>query len=92
MHHRLEWSDIELMRSTLLFLDTQSWQTIVESNDNDGRLTEIKAALVKISDMFKAPLESRGLNTTASFDEVEDIVEYARTYLRIGSDSYNGTS
>ena len=37
--------------------------------------------------MFKAPLESRGINTTASFDEVEDI-EHARTYLRIGSDGH----
>ena len=87
MRSRLEWSDVELLRSILLFLDTQSWQLQeAESDENsDDRLSEIKGALVKITE---APLEARGINITASLDEVEDIVEYARAYLRIGCDSY----
>ena len=90
MHSRLEWSDVELLRSILLFLDTQSWQLQeIESDENsDGRMSEIKGALVKISDMFQALLETRGINITASLNEVKDIVEYARAYLRIGCDSY----
>jgi len=54
----------------------------------DDRLSEIKQAFVEICDIFQAPLEAKGINITASIDEVEDIVEYARAYLRIGLDGY----
>ena len=44
--------------------------------------------------MFQAPLEAKHINITSNLDEIEDIVEYARAYLRIGCDSYkkSGTS
>jgi len=45
MCSHLERSDVDLLRSILLFLDTQSWQP----QENETRLSE---ALVKISDMF----------------------------------------
>ena len=38
--------------------------------------------------MFRAPLEAKGVDLAAVDDEVEDIVEYARTYLRINTESY----
>ena len=77
------------MRSILLFLDTQSWQLqIDEESLEDDHLSEVKAALVSITDMFQAPLEAKCINVTLSLDKIEDIVEYARTYLRIGCDSY----
>ena len=91
MRARLEWSDVNVMRSILLVLDTQSWQLSNESEDisDDDRLTEIKSALLSIIDVFRAPLEAKGADLTSILDEIKDIVEYARTYLRIGSDSYN---
>ena len=91
MRARLEWSDVNVMRSILLVLDTRSWQLSNESEDisDDDRLTEIKSALLSIIDVFRAPLEAKGADLTSILDEIEDIVEYARTYLRIGSDSYN---
>ena len=78
------------MRSILLFLDTQSWQ-VSERNcgSEDDRLSEIKLALVSITSVFRAPLETKGANLTSVLNEIEDIVDYARTYLRIGSDSYS---
>lgn len=89
MRSRLEWSDVDLMRSILLFLDTQSWQLqVADESLEDDRLSEVKAALVSITDMFRAPLEARHINITSSLDEIEDIVEYARAYLRIGCESY----
>ena len=88
MRARLEWSDIDLMRSILLFLDTQSWQESKDSHDDDC-LSEIKSALLSIIDVFRAPLEAKGTDLTSIVDEVEDIVDYARAYLRIGNDSYN---
>lgn len=89
MCSRLEWSDVDLMRSILLFLDTQSWQLqVADESLEDDRLSEVKAALVSITDMFRAPLEARHINITSSLDEIEDIVEYARAYLRIGCESY----
>lgn len=81
----LEWSDVDLMRSILLFLDTQSWQ---DSNDGGDRLSEIKAAIANIIDVFRAPLEAKGADFTWILDEIEDIADYSRTYLRIGCDSY----
>ena len=89
MRARLEWSDVHLMRSILLFLDTQSWQDSEGVSSGDGdRLSEIKAALVNITDVFRAPLEAKGADLTSILDEIEDIVDYGRTYLRIGCDSY----
>ena len=87
MRARLEWSDVDLMRSILLFLDTQSWQGSEGSSNDDDRLSEIKLALVNITDVFRAPLEAKGADLTSIVDEIEDIVDYARTYLRIGCDS-----
>ena len=89
MRARLEWSDVNLMRSILLFLDTQSWQDSDKSSTDDDHLSEIKSALVSITDVFRAPLEAKGADLTCILDEIEDIVDYARTYLRIGHDSYN---
>ena len=57
-------------------------------NDDDDRLSEVKAALISITNVFCAPLESKRVDLISILDEIEDIVEYARTYLRIGSDSY----
>ena len=49
----LEWSDVDLMRSILLFLDTQSWQLQVDEESlEDDRLSEVKAALVSITDTY----------------------------------------
>ena len=82
MRARLEWSDVNVTRSILLVLDTQSWQLSNESEDisDDDRLTEIKSALLSIIDVFRAPLEAKGADLTSILDEIEDIVEYARTY------------
>lgn len=89
MRARLEWSDVDLMRSILLFLDTQSWRdSEASSTDDDDRLSEVKAALVSVTDVFRAPFEAKGVDLTSILDEIEDIVDYARTYLRIGCDSY----
>jgi len=98
MHTRLEWSGVDFLRSVLLFLNTQSWQSKEpepEELENsasgiDDRLIEVKAAFVSITDIFRAPLQAKGVDLTAILDEIEDIIEYARTYLRIGNESYIG--
>ena len=87
MQARLEWSDAELMRSILLFLDTQSWQDSEGSSNDDDRLSEVKAALVSLIS-FVLLLKLKRVDLTSILDEIEDIVDYARTYLWIGGDSY----
>ena len=88
MRARLEWSDINLMRSILLFLDTQSRQdNFEEATGSESRLSEIKSALVSIAEVFRAPLEAKGAILNSILDEMEDIVDYARTYLRLGCDN-----
>ena len=58
MRDRLEWSDIELLRSILTFLDTQNWhchetETGVDYGlEDDSSLVEIKASLSTITEFF----------------------------------------
>ena len=60
MRDRLDWSDIELLRS---ILDTQNWQCLETGEDDgsedDSSLVEIKAALSTITEFFQAPLEAK---------------------------------
>ena len=91
MRGRPEWSDIELLRSILTFLDTQKWQCheteTGEDNgsEDDASLVEIKVALSTITEFFQAPLEAKGCSIQ---DEVDEAVLYARKYLNIKKDSY----
>ena len=87
MRVRLEWSGIDLMRSIIVFLDTQSWQDSEESSKDD-RMSEIKSAVVSLTEVFRAPLEVKGADLSSILDEVEDIVEYAWAYLRVESNTY----
>ena len=73
------------MRSILLFLDTQSCRGAEGSSNDDDRLSEIKLPLVSITDVFRAPLEAKGADFTSFLHEIEDILDYDRTYT--GSDA-----
>lgn len=57
-------------------------------------MSEIKSAVVSLTEVFRAPLEVKGADLSSILDEVEDIVEYAWAYLRVGSNTYKkfGTS
>ena len=91
MHERLEWSDTDLLRALLVFLETQSWMkryvTGDESN-SDPSLAELKAAIELISTQFRDPLEATGVHVSSLHDEIEDVVEYARNYLSLESTHY----
>ena len=59
---RLEWSDVNLLRAILVFLETQSWlQRSNDDPDGDDGLANIRAALDLIITAFRAPLESKGV-------------------------------
>ena len=67
MQDRLELSDVDLLRSILVVLDTQSWllreeneleESEIDGRDDDDNLMEIKSAFEKITDFFRAPLEA----------------------------------
>lgn len=92
IQERLEWSDLKLLRSILVFVETQSWlQRSSHSSEDDGDdgLLEIRAAVECITSVFRAPLEAKGLCDPCMIqDEVEEVVEYARKYLPIGTESY----
>ena len=98
---RLEWSDIQLMRSILVFLETQNWQKSFRqskdsNDDHDGMLdlddfAEVRAAVEYIISIFRIPLEAKGKCVALIQDEVEDVVSYARKYLPIGSENYHKT-
>ena len=86
---RLEWSNMQLLQSSLAFLDTQSWsrsQAGTQTDEDD--MANIKRAVEILSSHFREPLEAAGVSLASIYDEIEDIVDYARNYLRIESDSY----
>ena len=58
MCERFEWSDTNLLRALLVFLETQSWmKRNVSDDDSDPALVELKAAIELISSQFRDPQE-----------------------------------
>ena len=92
IQERLEWSDLQLLRSILVFVETQSWfQKSDHSSEDDGDdgLLEVREAVEYITSVFRAPLEAKGLCDPSMLqDEVDEVVGYARQYLPIGTESY----
>ena len=91
MRERLEWSDIDLLRALLVFLETQSWMkrnVTGDESDSDPSLAELTAAIEEISTQFRDPLEAAGVQVSSLHDEIEDAVEYARNYLSVESTHY----
>ena len=95
---RLEWSDIQLMRSVLVFLETQSWQKSHSDDcsddcdeilDLDDHFAEVRTAVKHIISIFRVPLKAKGMCVASIQDKVEDVVSYARKYLLIGSENYH---
>ena len=84
---RLGWTDTNLLRALLVFVETQSWQEKDPSSDGE-EMAEVKAAVEYLVLVFRTPLESRGVCISAIQDELEEAVEYARRYLAIGTESY----
>ena len=87
MRDRLEWSDVKLLHSILLFIDTQGWQVKSSSTDtgmsnsDDGgedNLDGIKSAMESITSAFRVPLEAKGVNLSSLHDEIEEHVDHAR--------------
>ena len=88
----LQWSDLKLLWSILAFVVTQSWlQRSGHSSEDDGDAgqLEIREAVECIISVFRVPLEAKGLcGPSIIQDEVEEVVEYARKYLSIGTGRY----
>ena len=101
MLERLEWSDVQLLRSLLAFLETQNWavRSIIHGTDTDvnemndltdldSSLVEVKRAAEHIITHFRVPLESKGVILATIQDEIEEIVDYGRKYLDINKLDY----
>lgn len=100
MRDRLEWSDVKLLRSILVFIDTQGWQTKtripsdtseVDSDETevvDDVMAEIQSAVEFVASVFREPLQAKNVVLSTLHDEVEEVVEHARTYLAIHKEGY----
>ena len=85
LKERLEWSDTNMLRAILAFLDTQNWQLAGE--DVDG-LDDIRAAVEVIVAHFRVPLEAKNVSLCSIQDEVEEAVQYARNFLSVSQDTH----
>jgi len=97
MRERLEWSDVSLLRSLLVFIETQNWAARFDAGNNesgeehsneDCSINEVKRAVEFLTSHFRIPLESKGVALDAIHDEVEDIIYYARRYFAINQLDY----
>ena len=82
---RLEWSDTEMLRVILSFLDTQNWRIGGEDIDD---LADIRAAVEVIIAHFRAPLQAKSVSLCSIQDEVEEAVQYARNFLSVSQDTH----
>lgn len=94
MRDRLEWSDVKMLRSILVFIDTQGWQATssptLESDEvlSDDHLDNIKSAIDYIVSVFREPLQAKNVLLSSLHDEIEEAVEYACSYLSVDKESY----
>ena len=93
MQAQLEWSDIQLLKTLIVFLETQCWiQRSISDHDetdpDDASLQEVKNSIVLLSSHFRDPLEVTGANLSMFQDEIEDAITCIRTYLGIESTDY----
>ena len=84
LKERLEWSDLTMLRSILVFLDTQNWFGSLDK-ERDG-FTEVIEAVEYIISHFREPLEAKGGDMSSIHDEVEEAVQYARKFFSIADD------
>ena len=68
----MEWSDVTMLRSLLVFLDIQSWFGSLDKEE-DG-FTEVVEAVEYIIARFREPLEAKGGDMSRILDEVKDAV------------------
>ena len=95
---RLAWSDLKLLRSILVFLDTHSW-TILATATNNGDESideatfsddkkEIREAVQYVAAVFRKPLEAKRATLFALDDDVDEIVDYCRKFVNYTVDDY----
>ena len=73
----------------------QSWIKRDESSMSDSEeaggdksLTSLLDAVEYIISLFRAPLEAKGMCAASVQDELEDVVDFARKYLPLGTLGY----
>ena len=97
LKERLAWSDMQLLRSILVFLDTCSWASRAKRRRADGSdseqeedeeddKAEIRAAAEYISSIFREPLEAKNACLASLNDEVDEVVDFCRKYLDVLED------
>jgi len=89
---RLDWSDTDLLRAIVAFIDTQSWVEREASDDEhaivdpDVISNDTRQIVEYIIGVFRVPLEAKGFSVKAI--QLEEVVAYARRYLPICTESY----
>ena len=95
MRDRLEWSDVKLLYSILIFIDGKLSRTcsintgMLDSDDREeDNLDGIKSAMESITSAFRVPLEAKVVNLSSLYDDIEEVVDHARRYLSIDKVRY----
>ena len=84
LKEQLEWSDVAMLRSILVFLDTQNQFDSLDK-EKDG-FTEFIEAMEYIIEHFRELLEAKVCDMSSILDEVKDAVQYARKFFSLADD------
>ena len=90
MREQLEWTDVKLLRSILVFLDMCSWAApgVGSSSETREKMADIREAVEHVISVFREPLEAKGACLASLDDELEEAVQICRRYLNSQLEDY----
>jgi len=78
---RLAWSDLQLLRDTILVLATQGWQKLFDEKDN-------LEAIDRLAQYFSFSLTKAGVRVEDIHTEFESMLEYACQFISLSTLEY----
>ena len=87
MLEQLEWSNTQLLRSFLAFIDTKNWVHRSSEND-DVSMCEVINAVEHITGVFRSPLEAKGMCLSSIQDEIEELIHFSQRYVALSTSNY----
>ena len=86
---RLAWSDLQLIRDVIFYLETQGWQKLVDEEFSPDNTTPMEP-IVRLGKRFQIPLESEGVDIERLPEEFQEMVLHATQFISLSTMGYRG--
>ena len=93
--HRLEWSDLDLIRDIIFMLSTCGWQKIMTDLASSQVIDSAPvpsplAPIDRLVKHFEVPLEGAKAQTSEICSEFENMITYANQFISLSTMNYQG--